>query len=281
MIKSDVCLERYTTIGIGAKASYLVQVISIEEMMQALQYAKDRAMRFVVIGRGSNSIFARQTFEGLVIVNKIAYFEHKECSIFVGAGYSFSSLGAKMSQRGFAGLEFAAAIPGTVGGAIFMNAGASGQETKDCVKSVSYINEKLELVSREVTYDDFSYRSSIFCDMKATIVGAEFQLTKDDQAGVRQKDILRGRVLSQPYDQKSAGCMFKNPQEMPAGALIDTCGLKGLREGGAGISLKHANFLVNLEGATPKDAEMLLQKVEKEILRKKGIRLEREVRFII
>lgn len=279
MLKRNVSLKSYSSIAVGGSAKFLIEVCSIEEMIEALEFSNKQKIKFIVIGKGSNFVFCEGLFNGLVIVNKITYFEQRNHTVYVGAGYSFSSLGARISQKGLSGLEFAAAIPGSVGGAVYMNAGASGQETRDCLKSVSYLDENLKLINREVLNTDFSYRHSIFQKMKVVIVGAEFELTLDVKAKIRQKEILKGRVLSQPYDKKSAGCIFKNPKGYRAGALIEECGLKGYRIGGAKISKKHANFLINIDDASMDDVKALTLHVKNEVYRQKGVMLEREVRF--
>lgn len=276
----DKPLSELSTIGIGGKARFYTEAKTISEMSSLLFYCFENELPYFILGKGSNTLFSDDGFDGLVIANRISYFEITGENVDVGAGMSFSLLGIKTAREGLQGLEFASGIPATVGGAIYMNAGANGQETKDVLLEVLYLDEEgsLQILSKEEL--TFGYRTSSFQQKKGAIVGARFALSRFDKAREHQLKILDYRMQTQPYKDKSAGCVFRNPEGKGAGALIDSCGLKGHRVGGAEVSLMHANFLINREGATASDILTLGKEVRDEVARKTGVILEWELRAI-
>lgn len=274
----DKLLSAYSTIGIGGPAKLLCEVQSNEEMQAILSFCHDESLRYLVIGKGSNCLFADQGFDGLVIVNKIAFCQFDYPRVHVGAGYSFSLLGVQTARSGWSGLEFASGIPGSVGGAIYMNAGASGAETKDALVEVSVVEEgRLRVYSRAEV--DFAYRYSSFQTRKCAIVSGTFLLTPLQEARKKQLQIVEYRTRTQPYGEKSAGCVFRNPGGS-AGTLIEKCGLKGATVGGAEVSPIHANFIVNTGGASAKDVLDLALHVQKSVKEQMGIALDMEIRYI-
>jgi UDP-N-acetylmuramate dehydrogenase len=273
-------LSELCTFGIGGPARYFVEVTSIPEMCQAIAYCKSQDLPFLVIGKGSNCLFDDQGFDGVVILNKISYRKQEGPLVEVGAGYSFSLLGAQMAREGWAGLEFASGIPATVGGAVYMNAGANGMETADLLKQVTYVNEKGECISYAKSELTFAYRTSSFQQMKGAIVSATFLLTPSKEARQKQLGIIEYRMQTQPYGDKSAGCVFRNPDGSAAGALIEKCGLKGEKVGDAQVSSLHANFIVNTGSATAQDVLTLATHVQETVKNQTGIHLEMEVRHI-
>ena len=200
--------------------------------------------------------------------------------VSVGAGYSFSLLGTQTARNGWAGLEFASGIPGSVGGAVYMNAGASGSETSNCLLEVSYVNEKAELQILQKKDLSFSYRHSSFQKMKGAITAAKFQLIHSSEARQKQLCIIDYRTKTQPYGDMSAGCVFRNPHPHAAGALIQQAGLKGYSIGGAQVSTLHGNFIVNKGGATAQDVLALAEHVKRSVKEKTGCDLEMEIRCI-
>ncbi|MCH9613524.1 MAG: UDP-N-acetylenolpyruvoylglucosamine reductase [Chlamydiia bacterium] len=246
-------------------------------MQEAVLYSKGQ---FLVVGKGSNSIFPDQGISKLVIVNKIDFYEENQTLIHVGAGFSFAILGARVSRRGLGGLEFASGIPGTVGGAIYMNAGANGHEVKDTLSEVEWIDQggTLQVFKKDAL--KFSYRHSMFHDMQGVIVGATFELAKDLSAKEKQAKIIRYRLETQPYKEPSCGCIFRNPDGGHAGKLIEEAGLKGLTVGDAKVSDLHANFIVNKGKATAEDVRKLAELVAERVKKKTGFEIEREVRFV-
>lgn len=280
-IQERVPLNKYATLGIGGPAKYFVEVKAIEEMVEAINYCRNQTIDYLVIGKGSNVLFDDRGFDGLIILNKIDFFEENSPGQFhVGAGYSFSLLGSKTARKGWAGLEFASGIPGSVGGAVFMNAGANGTETVESLKSVDFVNSEGELVCLKKEEIEFKYRYSSFHEWGGAIVGATFSLSPSDEARQKQISIIEYRTKTQPYGEKSAGCIFRNPEAGHAGQLIEKSGLKGEGIGGAQVSGLHANFIVNTEGASASDVLKLIQYIKSQVKEKTDVDLHDEVRVI-
>ncbi len=281
-LQSQRRLSEFSTFGIGGPIQHLVEVTTLPELREALLFAQTKSLPFLVVGKGSNCLFSDRGFEGVVIVNKISFCEWHPTSVKVGAGYSFALLGVQSARKGFSGLEFASGIPATVGGAVFMNAGANGQETATSLESVHYMHPD----GREETWTraelQYGYRTSPFQTLPGVILAATFRLGSCGQARQKQLEIVDYRLKTQPYKEKSAGCIFRNPaQGKSAGALIEQCGLKGVQVGGAKVSEIHANFIVNVGGAQAKDVLELIGVIQKTVLKKTGIHLEPEVRFYV
>ncbi len=273
-------LSELTTFGIGGPARYFAIASSKEELQTMLEYCHRSGLPFFILGKGSNCLFDDRGYAGLVIQNKIDFLENKENLFQVGAGYSFARLGGQTARQGWTGLEFASGIPATVGGAIFMNAGANGQETADCLMEVVCVSETGELVRFARHTLLFGYRTSSFHQWKGAIVECVFALERSEEAKRRQKELLDYRLKTQPYGDKSAGCAFRNPTSSSAGYLIDRCGLKDFQVGGAAISNAHANFIVNRGSATAADVQELMQQVKQKIYSQTGIQLEAEIRIV-
>lgn len=274
-------LSELTTFGIGGPASYFFEARSIQEMKDALKFCHAESLPFHILGKGSNSLFDDQGFSGMVILNKIDFCERSESGkIYVGAGYSFSLLGVQTARQGWSGLEFASGIPASVGGAIWMNAGANGSETSQALRLVEFLNEKGELSTFEREALDFAYRSSPFQKLKGAIVAATFQLNPSQEARQKQISIIDYRKKTQPLAEMSAGCIFRNPNCGHAGALIEQSDLKGFKIGGAKVSEVHANFIINAGGATAQDVLSLIALVQAKVKERTQIVLEPEVRFI-
>ena len=221
-LQNNRTLSEFSTFGIGGPIRHFVEVTTIEEMEEALSLN----LPYFIIGKGSNCLFDDRGFDGLVILNKIGFCNWNESEVTAGSGYPFSLLGIQTARKGFSGLEFASGIPATVGGAVFMNAGANGKETCDSLKSVLYFDGKQRTLTREEL--TFGYRISPFQKMKGAILGRHFFLAPLLTARKNQLQIVETRMKTQPLKDKSAGCVFRNPPGQSAGALIDRCGLKGL-----------------------------------------------------
>lgn len=279
-LQSQRLLSEFSTFGIGGPIRFFAEAATFEEMEEALQFAKDHSVPYLVIGKGSNCLFPDQGYEGLVILNKIDFCEWKGNQVYVGAGYSFSLLGIQSARKGFGGLEFASGIPATVGGAIFMNAGANRRETCEAIHSVVYLDE----TRKEFFRSDlkFAYRYSPFQRMEGAILAATFTLYPNKAARANQLKIVEGRMKTQPLKEKSAGCIFRNPApHISAGAMIDQCGLKGFKVGGAKISEIHANFIVNAGHATAQDVLDLIAIVQERVAAKAGVHLEPEIQQFV
>lgn len=277
-IERNKSLKSFSTFGIGGPARFFITIRTIQEMLELKQYINKMELPFWVIGKGSNSLFDDRGFDGLIIHNKIDFIEWDGGTVHVGGGYSFSLLGAQTARKKWSGLEFASGIPGTVGGAVYMNAGANKKETADTLTHVGYITQEGEFIEQPKDHLNFSYRTSSFQGSGAIIVSARFQLTLEEKARKTQLEIIEYRTKTQPYGDKSAGCVFRNPAEISAGALIEQCGLKGKQVGGAEVSMLHGNFIVNRGNATAEDVLTLAQLIKETIYNKTGHTLEMEVR---
>lgn len=270
-------LSDFSTFGIGGEARLLAEIKSVEQMQEALGYCHLHRIPFLVVGKGSNALFHDQGFEGAVLINKIQSCVFEEKRVRVGAGYSFALLGVQTARRSLSGLEFASGIPGSVGGAIFMNAGASGSQTSDVLIEVEFVTETGELKCFPRSEIVFSYRHSSFQQMKGAIVRATFELTDSREARAKQLEIIDYRTRTQPYGDKSCGCVFRNPEGHSAGRLIEQCGLKGMKRGGAEVSLLHSNFIINPGSATASDVVELAREIRAVVKEKTGIELEMEL----
>lgn len=277
----NVPLKNYCTFGIGGPARLFFEIHSIEEMQQALQYCQKHNLHFFPLGKGSNCLFDDRGFNGAVMLNKIDFMQQPSPGTFrVGAGYSFALLGIQTARQGWGGLEFASGIPATVGGAVFMNAGANGKETCETLDSVEFAKPDGSLHIYHRKELSFSYRHSPFQQLKGVIVAATFILSPHQQARKQQIEIVNHRIKTQPYSDKSAGCVFMNPPDDFAGALIDKCGLKGTQIGGAAVSNLHANFLINAGKATCQEMLELMKLVRTRVKEASGKDLRTEVRYV-
>lgn len=281
LFQQNKLLSELCTFGIGGPARYFIEVRSVEKMQEALQICHAEGLPFMILGKGSNCLFDDRGFNGVMILNKIDFQHHLPPHTFhAGAGYSFSLLGSQTARQGFSGLEFASGIPGSIGGAVFMNAGANGCETCNCLTSVDFVSEEGALHTLTKQELSFSYRRSSFHEMSGAIVGATFELSPSSTARQKQIEIIEYRKKTQPLRDKSAGCVFRNPICGAAGALIEQSGLKGALIGGAKVSEIHANFIVNANHATAQDVLDLISHIKAKVHEKAGIELENEVRCI-
>jgi UDP-N-acetylmuramate dehydrogenase len=274
-------LSSLTTFGIGGPARYFFEVHTVEGMREALAFCRSSCLCYMILGKGSNCLFDDRGFNGVIIANRIDFLQRRSPGIFcAGAGYSFSLLGTQTARQGYSGLEFASGIPGSVGGAVFMNAGANGREACESLDCVEFMTEEGELLQLQRGELSFSYRTSSFQSMPGAIISVTFRLDPAPTAREKQFKIIDYRKKTQPYGEKSAGCVFRNPECSAAGALIDHSGLKGVSIGGAQVSPVHANFIVNTINATAADVRALMQKVKQQVKEKTGIELESEIRCI-
>jgi UDP-N-acetylmuramate dehydrogenase len=277
-IEKNRSLKMLSTLGVGGEASYYLRVNTIEEMRGALQFGHLNQIPFFILGRGSNCLFDDAGFEGLVIHNQIDFFEEEKENLRVGSGLSFSWLGRRCVRNHLSGLEFASGIPGTIGGAIYMNAAAHGQEISSVLREVLFLSENGEEKNFSLSEILFSYRYSSFQQMKGAIVSALFSLTPSLDSVEKERNFLAHRRQTQPLNTKNAGCVFRNPnKEVSAGSLIEKSGLKGFAIGDARVSEKHANFIINEGNATSKDVLALILHVQSTVLEKFGYLLEKEI----
>ncbi|MBS3905308.1 MAG: UDP-N-acetylmuramate dehydrogenase [Simkania sp.] len=271
-------LKEISTFGIGGPARWFLEVNTVELLQEAICQADQAKIPYLIVGKGSNTLFDDRGFNGLVLLNKISFMQEEENLIHVSSGYSFSLLGAQTAKKGWSGLEFASGIPATVGGAVYMNAGAGGHETCDHLLRVTYMTTTGDMVTYNKEELQFSYRFSSFQTMKGAIVIATFELLRNQEARNQQLAMIDYRTRTQPYGDKSAGCVFRNPKAASAGALIEQCGLKGLKVGDAEVSTLHANFIVNKGCATARDVLELARLVQNKVHEATGVELEMEIR---
>lgn len=280
-IKTNHPLAPLTTLGIGGPADYFAEVSTSAELTEALQYANERKLPVYLLGGGSNLYFSDAGYRGLVIKNSISEITWQEgCQVLVGAGAPLGQLVREAAEAGCAGLTWAAGLPGTVGGAICGNAGAYGTEIGTLVASATVLSRQTYAVqSVEPDFFQFAYRSShLKGSSEYILLTATLTLTPGnrEQLLTELAETARTRTAKQPQG-RTAGSFFKNPSKQKAWELIDSAGLRGMRVGDAAVSEAHANYLINLGQATATELEALAQQIEKAVLEKHGIQLEREV----
>ena len=283
-LKRDVAMSRLTSFRIGGPAACAACPKTEEELSQLLKLCAAHGVKPVILGAGTNVLAPDAGMDALVIVLKDALEGMEQISdtgIRVMAGVTMSRAAVFAAGLHLSGLEFAHGIPGTIGGGVYMNAGAYGGEIKDVCTRVRIMEMNGE--ARWITGEEaaFSYRHSAIEDKPWIVVAAEFELipTPEEQVWEKMKELIGKRRASQPLDLPSAGSAFKRPVGGYAAALIDQTGLKGFQVGGAAVSEKHAGFVVNLGGATAADVQELLQQVSDKVFDRTGIRLEPEVRI--
>ena len=279
----DEPMSRHTTLKLGGPADYLVFPRSAEEIRALFAEAGAYGMPVTVIGHGSNLLVLDGGIRGLVIsVSKnMRSIRREGNSLIAQAGAMLGSVAAEAAEAGLAGLEFASGIPGTVGGAMTMNAGAYGGEMAQVVSRVNGITPEGEPVSLSNADMQFGYRTSAVGWLNFVVTEAVFSLTPGEPEEIRARmaELNAKRAEKQPLDQASAGSTFKRPEGYYAAALIDQCGLKGYAVGGAQVSLKHAGFLIN-NGGTSKDFVELMEKVQEIVGERAGVKLEPEIRIL-
>lgn len=284
-IRTDVPLAAHTSFKVGGPARLFCAPKSPEEFAAALAFAKDRGLPFFLLGQGTNLVVSDSGYAGLILQtseNFHGIFWEEEGRVRAQAGALLHTVVTESVRRGLSGIQNLAGIPGTVGGGVYINAGAFGQELKDVVEEVLSVTWDGELKRRTGAECGFSYRHSGFFGLREVILESVMRLTPGDAAALREEmlDTLRKRKEKQPLHLPNAGSMFKRPPGQYAGTLIEGCGLKGLRRGGAQISEKHANFTVNAGGATAQDIFDLTSEVIAVVREKTGTTLEREVIFL-
>jgi len=276
-------MRKYTSIKVGGPADSLLFPKNVEELRKVFQYAKRRNIPFFILGRGTNLIVKDKGIRGWVIslTQGMKKAQMEEDVVTAEAGLSLQRLVQFTILKGLTGLEPFFGIPGTVGGGLAMNAGAWGVELKDVLLSITLMKEDGEILERPRSRLNFSYRNLVL-PSSWIILRGRFQLKKGKKEEIleRVKSYSEMRKRTQPLDYPSAGSIFKNPEEGPAGKWIEEVGLKGFRMGQAMVSDCHANFIINLGKATAEEVIRLIEWMEKRIYEEKGISLEREVRVV-
>lgn len=282
----DEPMKKHTSFKIGGTADYFFKATTLEELQNIIKFAKIKEWPITIIGNGSNLLVTDKGIRGLVIkidINKLKIEKKDKFAVVeVGAGNKLMALATKMKDEELSGLEGLSGIPGSVGGAVVMNAGAYGKEMKDVVLSTTCMdkNGKLYIFSNEE--QEFSYRNSIFQKKDYIIIETKLKLEygKKDEIQKRMEEYFKSRKEKQPIEYPSAGSSFKRQEGIITSKLIDDVGLKGYKIGGAQVSEKHAGFIVNYNNATATDVINLINYIKEKVYSKYGIKIEEEIKII-
>ena len=285
-IKINEPMSKHTSFKTGGKADYYIKAESKEEISNIVKFAKQNQIPLYIIGNGSNVLVSDEGIRGIVLkidLKGIGIDEkNEEIIVTVGAGEKVMSLAQKLLQNAITGFEELSGIPGTIGGAVKMNAGAHGREMKDIVISTTYMNEDGKIYELTNEEQEFTYRHSTFFEHKYIILETKLFLQKGDRKQIEEKmnEYLGWRKDKQPLEFPSAGSTFKRGDNFITAKLIDDCGLKGYTIGGAQISEKHAGFIINKGNATSKDIFELIKYTKQKVFEKFKVRIEEEVELI-
>ena len=281
----SVPMKLHTTFKIGGNASLLLEVNTKKQLSDIIMLCNSEDVKYMILGKGSNLLISDNGLD-VVVIKLAGEFKTAERldnnTIYCGAGMSLAGLCREAENNSLCGLEFAWGIPGSVGGAVFMNAGAYGGEMKDVVYSVTHIDSNGKIGTIKADDLKFDYRHSVYKENGYTIIGATFKLNLDSKNSIRNKmdDFMQRRKDKQPLEYPSAGSVFKRPAGNYAGTLIEQCGLKGKTIGGAQVSEKHAGFIINIGTATAEDVLNLVKHIQTTVKEKTGYELERELIFL-
>lgn len=283
-LRSDEPMAKHTTFRIGGPAALMALPRSQAEAKTAVRTARELEIEPFFLGNGSNLLAPDSGYPGFLIRLAGDFNQIRTVSRTLEAGSAvlLSRLSNALQERGLAGMEFASGIPGSVGGAVTMNAGAYGGELAQALEEVTFLDEEGELRALPASECGFGYRHSIFSDRRCLILKGRFQLEQEDPEVIRARmdELTARRRAKQPLEYPSAGSMFKRPPGHFAAALIDQCGLKGFTVGGAQVSEKHAGFVINRGGATCADVLELVRQVRERVLAQTGVELEMEVKVL-
>lgn len=283
-IKIDEPMSQHTTFRIGGSADCYLAPGSVEELINIMELCHKENITFQIVGNGSNLLVGDKGIRGVVIQFQKAFskIECHENKIKVQSGALLSAIANAAYENSLSGMEFASGIPGTIGGAVVMNAGAYGGEMKDIIHSVTVLTEenKIEVLSKEEL--DFGYRKSCILGKKYIVIEAEILLHQGDKSTIKERmdELKELRVSKQPIEYPSAGSTFKRPEGYFAGKLIMDAGLAGYKIGGAQVSQKHCGFVINSEKATAKDVLDLIEYVKQVVSEKYEVTLEPEVKML-
>jgi UDP-N-acetylmuramate dehydrogenase len=285
LLQSDVALSGKTTYKIGGSAQYFLEPLNQLEIAEGLRQALQLNVPVFILGRGSNILVSDNGWPGMVIdmSSKFETIEWRENCAHCQSGALLNRLVLEMLKRNLKGLEKLGGIPGSIGGALVMNAGAFGQTVLNCLESIDFLDVS-DMRIRTISAADIEagYRTTIFKNKKACVLSAQFRFL-EDPAGTAKNvfdEIILKRKEKHPLDLPNCGSVFKNIPGTSAGTLIEKCGLKGFRCGGAEVSSKHANFIVNMNRATAADVRYVIVHIQKTVFEKLGILLEPEVVFV-
>lgn len=283
-ILEDVDLRKYTSFKLKSVAHYMIFPKNMEELIELLKYVKNNNIKYKIIGNGSNLIFVNEYYDGVLIkLNEIEHLQIDGNKIIVGAGYSLMNLANKVSKLGLTGLEFATGIPGSIGGAVYMNAGAYNSDMGYIISEIKVLTPNLQIKTLYNKDLNFHYRTSFLKENKDYIcLEATIILKNGDKEEIIDliEERKKRRLMTQPLEYPSAGSVFRNPNDDYAGRLIEEIGYKGKILGGAQVSEKHANFIINKNNATGEDVKQLIIEIQNKIKEKYNIELKAEQEFV-
>ena len=285
IVKIDEPMRKHTNFKIGGNADVFVIAKNIEEIKCVIKFSKENNIPLTILGNGSNVLVSDKGIRGIVLqvgTKEIKIEKHENALIEVDAGVMLGALAQVLLKQSISGFEFAAGIPGSIGGAIRMNAGAYGGEMKDIVKNVTVLNEKGEINILTNEECEFSYRHSRFTNSKEIIIKATLELPFGNENEIKAKmdEYAQSRKEKQPLNLPSAGSTFKRGADFITAKLIDECGLKGYTSGDAQVSTLHAGFVVNLGNATAQDILSVVNHVKQVVLEKTGKQIELEIELL-
>lgn len=278
-IKENVSLKTLTTLKVGGISKYVFYPKNVTSLKKALTLFKENNINYKIFGNGSNIIPSDKIYDGVIIkLSSLNNLKIEDEVIEVEAGYSLMKLAKEVIKLGLSGLEWANGIPGTIGGAVYMNAGAYKQDMSFVLEKITALDENMNIVTLNKDELDFSYRHSRLMEENLICLSATLKLEKKDISLIEEVVNKRKekRMETQPLEYPSAGSVFRNPFNDFAGRLVEECNLKGKQIGGAMISLKHANFIINKDNATGKDVLDLINLAKKEVKEKFNIELKQE-----
>ncbi len=282
-IRQQELLSEHTTFRIGGPADFFLTPEDEEQLMDVTAFCRERGIPYFLIGNGSNLLVSDDGYRG-VIISLQKYFKEISADggrISAGAGGLLSSLAAKAAEHSLSGLEFASGIPGTVGGAVMMNAGAYGGEICQVLTKARVFCDGV-VKNFEAEELKFGYRHSLLMENGGIVLSAEFSLTQGDEREIRSRmaEYNRKRRMKQPIEYPSAGSTFKRPEGYFAGKLIEDAGMRGYRIGGIEVSEKHSGFVINKGGGTAEDVVKIIEDIRKAVQEKFGVAMEPEIRFL-
>lgn len=281
--ETDYPLEKLNTWRVGGKAEHVIWPEDPEELAQVVTWCRQNTIPVLLLGRGSNVLLPDEGLKGVVVITtELDTASWQGDSVTVGAGFSLMRLAREAAQRGLGGLEFASGIPGTVGAAVAINAGAYGGSIGDLTKEVTVLTPEGMILSLDTKAIAFGYRNSLLLEKAYIVLEASLGLFPKDPAKIQEDmaDFTEKRRAGQPLEYPNAGSVFRNPPGDSAGRLIALAGWKGRRCGDAEVSEKHANFIINRGNASSKDILHLIREIQEDVFDKFGIRLEMEIRLI-
>ena len=283
-ILTEEPMSRHTTFRIGGEAACFIRISSEEQLRKLIPYFENVGVEYFVLGKGSNLLVGDKGYPGVIlqISDACQQIEAEENRLQVQAGAALSKVAFFAMERGLEGLEFAAGIPGTVGGGVVMNAGAYGGEMKQVVESVRVLSSEGEILTLDNDTMEFGYRTSIIRNRNFTVLSVTFRLREGNREEIRARieDFQKRRMEKQPLNYPSAGSTFKRPEGYFAGKLIMDAGLRGFQIGDARVSDKHCGFVVNVGKATARDVTDVIEEVQEKVRERFGVSLEREVIYL-